>query len=143
LAHSLRVADLAVRLAEAYESDQFSHDRSLLIAAALLHDVGKVRTLPAIAGSVLPEAASKFDHISVGILMVQQAAAHLDPSPEPARLDALLHAILAHHGHHEWGASVEPKTAEAWLVHLADLAESRLWAYSNQVDTPEVSPVHP
>jgi 3'-5' exoribonuclease len=113
------------------------------MAAALIHDVGKVRTLPPIAGSAFPEASTHFDHVTLGILMVQQAAASLDPQLEPSRLEALLHAILAHHGRPEWGATVEPKTAEAWLVHLADQAEARLWAYSNQADTPQPVPTRP
>ncbi len=143
LAHSLRVADLALGMASAFPPDQLTYDRSLVITAALLHDVGKVRTLPAIAGAVTPEAATHFDHVTLGILMVQQAAASLALPLEPARLDALLHAILAHHGRPEWGTTVEPKTTEAWLVHVADLAEARLWAYSNQADTPQPAPAYP
>jgi 3'-5' exoribonuclease len=143
LAHSLRVSDLAIRIASAYPPDQLTYDRSLVVAAALLHDIGKVRTLPAIAGAVVPEAVTHFDHVTLGILIVQQAVANLDPPLEPARLDALLHIILAHHARPEWGATVEPKTTEAWLVHVADLAEARLWAYSNQADTPQPAPAHP
>ncbi|MGH3630624.1 MAG: hypothetical protein ACRDRL_24690, partial [Sciscionella sp.] len=60
----------------------------------------------------------------------------LDDPLSTGRLDNLLHAILAHHGRQEWGAACEPHTVEAWLVHLADLAESRLWAFSNEKAEP-------
>lgn len=34
----------------------------------------------------------------------------------------------------------EPHTVEAWLVHLADLAEYRLWAHSNEDAVPSDQP---
>lgn len=132
LAHSLRVVELVQRIADAYGMDGLEYDRSLAVTAALLHDIGKLRTLPAIAGAALPESADFFDHVTLSVLAVQHAANLLE-DPLPAdRLEKLLHAILAHHGRQEWGAAREPHTVEAWLVHLADLAESRLWAYSNE-----------
>jgi 3'-5' exoribonuclease len=140
LAHSLRVAELVQRIADAYGIDGLTFDRSLALTAALLHDLGKLSTLPAIAGAAIPEIATYFDHVTLSVLAVQCAASRLD-DPLPAdRLDNLLHAILAHHGRKEWGAACEPHTVEAWLVHLADLAESRLWAYSNEENT---APHHP
>jgi hypothetical protein len=30
---------------------------------------------------------------------------------------------------------VEPQTVEAWLVHLADLAEAQLWQWSTEEQT--------
>lgn len=109
------------------------HDAELVSAACLLHDVGKVYTLPAIAGSAPPEGADHFDHVTRGVLLVREATGRTEPAVGEARLDALLHAILAHHGRKEWGAPVEPATLEAWLVHLADLAEARLWEWSGGV----------
>lgn len=40
------------------------------------------------------------------------------------------HMILSHHGKREWGSSVLPVTAEAWLLHLIDLLDARYekWA---------------
>jgi 3'-5' exoribonuclease len=132
LAHSLRVAQLARSLAAAYEPDGLRYDADLVTAASLLHDVGKVYTLPAVAGAAIPDEAGQCDHVTRGVLMVQAAAATLEPEIPPPCLDGLTHAILAHHGRKEWGAAVEPLTVEAWLVHLADLAESRLWDWADQ-----------
>jgi 3'-5' exoribonuclease len=140
LAHSLRVVDLVQRIADAYGLDGLNYDRSLAVTAALLHDFGKLRTLPEIAGAAIPATADRYDHVTLSVLAVQRAANQLD-IPLPAdRLDNLLHAILAHHGRQEWGAACEPHTVEAWLVHLADLAESRLWAFSNEEGQPPNSP---
>jgi 3'-5' exoribonuclease len=136
LAHSVRVADLVRLIYEAYGPEQLDCDLSVAIAAALLHDIGKIYTLPAIAGTVLPETAARYDHVTLGVLLIQKAAAQLDPLLAPSRLDTLLHAILAHHGHREWGAPIEPKSAEAWLVHLADRAEASLWSYTADAGQP-------
>jgi 3'-5' exoribonuclease len=65
-------------------------------------------------------------------VMVHAGAARSEPGLDAPCVERLTHAILAHHGRKEWGAPVEPQTVEAWLVHLADLAESRLWDWSNE-----------
>ncbi len=132
LAHALLVAEIAERLAEAYGPHGLPHDSELVVAASLLHDVGKIWTLPAVAGGAPPEGAHECDHVTRTVLVVERAAAHAEPAIAPERLARLTHAILAHHGRKEWGAAVEPQTAEAWLVHLADLAESCLWNWSDQ-----------
>lgn len=132
LAHSLHVANIARLLGEAYGPDGLLYDRDLVLAASLLHDIGKVRTLPPVAGAAVSDEARLFDHVTLSVLMVKAAAAQADPPIEPGRLDKLLHAIAAHHGRQEWGAPVEPQTVEALLVHLADLVESQLWLRSNE-----------
>lgn len=134
LAHSLGVVRLAERLAEAYGARGMEYDRHIVTAACLLHDVGKVDTLPPIPGGVPPDAAHRADHVTRSVLLVHAAACALASSHllPPERLEQLLHAILAHHGRKEWGAPVEPRTIEAWLVHLADYAESRLWKWSGE-----------
>lgn len=133
LAHSLQVARIAERLGGAYGRESIPHDSQLVTAACLLHDVGKIYTLPAIAEAAPPAGASVFDHVTRGVLMIASIMATMKrPSIAPGRFQHLLHAVLTHHGHKEWGAPVEPQTVEAWLVHLADLAESRLWAWSSE-----------
>lgn len=130
LAHSLRVAEIAECLADCYGADDLPCDRSLIVTAALLHDIGKVHTLPPIAGSALPDRSTYFDHVTLGALLIHSAANRLDPPLDQARLESLLHAVMAHHGRKDWGAPVEPATVEAWLVHLADLVDARLWTFS-------------
>jgi 3'-5' exoribonuclease len=132
LAHTLRVAGLARAIATAYGPGGLPCDTDLVVAVCLLHDVGKVFCLPAVAGAPIPDGALRCDHVTRGVLLVQAAAAQLEPAIAPARLDQLTHAVLAHHGRREWQAPVEPQTAEAWVVHLADLVESRLWKWSTE-----------
>lgn len=40
---------------------------------------------------------------------------------EDTFIEAVSHCILAHHGHLNWGSPVEPKTPEAWALHLSDM----------------------
>lgn len=40
-----------------------------------------------------------------------------------------LHCILSHHGKLEWGSSVTPQTAEAYLLHYVDFIDSRYEKY--------------
>lgn len=132
LVHSLRVTEIARQLGRLCVPETIAYDTDLVIAAALLHDIGKTQTLPPIAGGPVPARAQQVDHVTLGVLMVRLAATSCVPSLTAERLDALIHALLAHHGTREWGAPVEPATLEAWLVHLADLVEARLWRWSGE-----------
>lgn len=139
LAHSIRVAVMVEQLAAAYGPEGIAYDRDIAIAAALLHDVGKVDTLPSVVGASPSEEALRVDHVTRSVLLVRDAAFRAEPCIADERLAALLHAILAHHGRKEWGAPVEPLSVEAWLVHLADLAEARLWKWSTEEEHASVS----
>lgn len=69
-------------------------DSDLLMAAALLHDVGKTREFTYGARLGISEEGRLLGHLAIGAQMVGSAAAHL---PEDRRL-ALLHCVLCHHG---------------------------------------------
>lgn len=132
LAHSLAVAQLVHALAGVYGFEHLPYDTGLATAACLLHDIGKTKTLPPLAGTELPAIAQYADHVTLGAIMIRDGARSVDPPMRAERLEQLLHAVLAHHGRKEWGAPIDPQTVETWLVHLADLAESRLWHFANE-----------
>jgi 3'-5' exoribonuclease len=69
----------------------------LLLCAAILHDVGKLREFELGAQIELSEAGSLVGHLVLGQQMVVERAARLDGFPE-GKLHALLHCVLAHHG---------------------------------------------
>lgn len=131
-AHSVRVARIALAIARAYGEPGLAYDAALVTAACLLHDIGKVYTLPSVAGAALPDRAQLYDHVTMGIVLIHEATRRCDPPLAPRRAEALFHAVLAHHGRKEWGAPVEPATLEAWLVHLADFTEARLWDWADE-----------
>ncbi len=69
-------------------------DSDLLMAAALLHDVGKVREFTYGAEFGITEEGRLIGHLTLGAEIVGSAAAGLPPQ----RRAALLHCVLSHHG---------------------------------------------
>jgi 3'-5' exoribonuclease len=72
-------------------------DSDLLLSAAILHDVGKTREFELGADIALSEAGALMGHLTLGQQLVSARAARLDGFP-PAKLLALSHCLLAHHG---------------------------------------------
>lgn len=100
-------------------------NRDLIIAGGLLHDIGKIEEYSYVDSIEVAEIGNLAGHISLGYYMIRNA---LSRQPEfPADLATqLLHIILSHHGRNEWGSPVEPATAEALIVHQADLLDAQL-----------------
>ena len=69
----------------------------VLITAALLHDVGKLREFELGAEIAFSEAGTLVGHVVLGQQMILERAAGLDAFPEE-KLNPLLHCVLAHHG---------------------------------------------
>jgi 3'-5' exoribonuclease len=93
LEHTVAVATLA------FETCQL-HPRlnsDLLIAAAILHDIGKTLEFQLGAEIALSEAGALVGHVTLGQQLVSERARALGSFPE-AKLHAISHCILAHHG---------------------------------------------
>ena len=93
LEHTVAVATLA------YETCAL-HPRlnsDVLLAAAILHDIGKTREFELGAEISLSPAGELVGHVALGAQLVQERAARIEGFPEE-RLHAVLHCILAHHG---------------------------------------------
>jgi 3'-5' exoribonuclease len=69
----------------------------LLLSAAILHDVGKTREFELGAEIELSEAGAMIGHLALGQQLVAERAARLPGFPV-AKLNAISHCILAHHG---------------------------------------------
>jgi len=69
----------------------------LLLCAALLHDVGKTLEFDLRAEIALSAAGALLGHVALGQQLVSERASRLADFPE-AKLHALSHCILAHHG---------------------------------------------
>jgi len=97
----------------------------LVLAGAILHDLGKVKEL---ANPHAPEATAPgqlLGHIVLGWEMVREEARALN-FPDPTLLLQLEHIILSHHGTLEFGSPVLPKTREALLVYYLDDLDAKL-----------------
>lgn len=124
LQHSVDVAGIAVAVAEQVGNV----DKDLVIAGALLHDIGKLREISSQIGFPYTNEGRLLGHITMSVLMVQEAAAKLRiPS---SRLEQLEHILLSHHGENEKGSPVACATREAFIVHYADEIDSIMNQFS-------------
>jgi 3'-5' exoribonuclease len=99
----------------------------LVVAGALLHDVGKVEAYSIDGGSFdHTPCGLLLGHVVLGSLMLERRLAMLGQAvcTEGQLLD-LQHMILSHHGKLEFGSPVEPMTTEAEIVHWADEASAK------------------
>lgn len=124
LEHTLSMAAVAHKLADHYPYV----NRDLLLAGALLHDVGKPIEYQVETAFDYSDDGRLVGHIVRGIVMVEQAAAELGDFPQE-ELRLLVHLIAAHHGTLEWGSPTAPKTLEAILLHQIDLLDSRVQGF--------------
>lgn len=116
LEHTLAVAALCRAAAALYPQI----DQDLLLAGALLHDVGKVDELRFETGIEYTDEGRLLGHVVLGERRVRAAIAALN-GVVPEDLSAKLsHVLLSHHGELEWGSPKRPCTLEALVLHHAD-----------------------
>ena len=125
LEHSLSVAFICDRLAGHYTHQGARVDRDLLVAGALLHDVGKVRELSSGRSIGYTDEGSLLGHIVLGIGLVGREADAV-PALAPDRLLLLQHLIASHQGKPEWDSPRVPQMVEAMILHYADDLDAKL-----------------
>ena len=128
--HVWSVARISIMLANHYVVyyDEMNPplNKCVIVAAAILHDIGKLRELDCskIEAKYTKEG-TLIGHILIGRDMVRDAAKVLGDIPFETQL-LLEHAILAHHGKAEYGAPKLPMTLEALIVHYADEIDAKV-----------------
>ncbi len=88
--HTVAVGTLALELCQLHPR----LDSDLLMAAILLHDVGKTREFTYGAEIALSEEGRLLGHLAIGAEIIAPAASAL----EPERRLALMNCVLSHHG---------------------------------------------
>ncbi|MCB2156805.1 HD domain-containing protein [bacterium] len=132
LEHTLNVVRNALELAERYGD----YDRDLLVAAGLLHDVGKIREYDWRRSITYTDDGRLVGHIPIGAIMVDGYIRDLKKTPEGFSdhyRRHILHLILSHHGKMEFGSPVIPKTKEAFILHYADYNDAFLTSFNDAV----------
>ena len=114
LEHSVDVAETALALAGRVEGA----DRDLVLAGALLHDIGKIKEISPSIGFAYTFEGRMLGHISMSAAIVQEAADKVKVIGP--KLQNLLHIVLSHHGEIEKGSPVVCATKESFIVHYAD-----------------------
>jgi 3'-5' exoribonuclease len=130
LEHVWSMTRVASFLAEHYAKYYFQLDpplnKGVIVAATVLHDIGKLRELAyhPVEAKYTKEGCL-IGHVLIGRDMVREAAGKIDGFPEET-LMLLEHAILAHHGRKEFGAPIMPQTLEALLVSYIDDIDAKM-----------------
>ncbi len=112
----------------------------LVVAGALLHDVGKVEAYGIDGGSFdYTTCGLLLGHVVLGSFMLERrlAAAGVTNVCTAGQLLEVQHMILSHHGKLEFGSPVEPITTEAEIVHWADEASAKANDMLESLDEPE------
>ena len=116
---------LADKYAELYNDLDPPLNKDVIIAGAVLHDIGKLRELAVgPAGAEYTAAGCLIGHVLQGRDIVREAAAGREIDPE--MLLRLEHVIVSHQRLPEWGAPKPPMTPEALIVHYADDLDAKL-----------------
>ncbi len=102
-----------------FSSIMYPVDKDLLIAGAILHDIGKVYEYGTAPVIEFTSPGRLLGHICIGDQMVSEKAKTIDDFSEEI-LMKLRHLILSHHGEYEKAAARLPQTIEAIVLHFAD-----------------------
>jgi 3'-5' exoribonuclease len=137
LLHVFEVTSIARQIARTVRQA----NADLVVAGAMLHDIGKVEAY-AIApeGFAHTSAGMLLGHVSLGALMFDRRLSASGLALSAAQRNELLHMILSHHGALEFGSPVQPMTVEAEIVHWADEASAKATDMLDEFADPELFP---
>lgn len=120
LEHMLSVAEVCMLMADHYQE----LDRQTLLAAALLHDIGKIDEMGGLLVTEYTDEGRLLGHIVQGLVMLEPFLRK--SGLEPELVMHFKHLIASHHGEPEFGAVREPSTPEAFVLHYADNMDAKL-----------------
>jgi 3'-5' exoribonuclease len=95
-------------------------DPDLVVAGAMLHDIGKLESYRWAGAFETTEAGSLIGHVALGMMMVERRLQEAPGTCTATERLILLHLIASHHGRLEFGATAPPMTLEAEILHFAD-----------------------
>jgi 3'-5' exoribonuclease len=130
LEHSLSVGRLAALIANHYGGRL---NAGLLVAGALLHDLGKVWEFSPPPKMDYTTLGRLQGHAVLGIRFLRSLAEDMPGFPGE-KMDILEHLLLSHHGEPEFGASVRPQLLEALVLHHLDNLDAKLEAVDAFLD---------
>lgn len=125
LEHTLSVITIAKFLIQHYHN---SVNGDLLLAAAFLHDIGKIEEFSTHGFVEYSTPGRLLGHITLGANMIMEKISEISEFPEPLK-NQLIHCILSHHGEKDRGSPVVPMTIEALILNFADDLDSSVSAF--------------
>ncbi len=127
LEHLLQIMEVGTFLADAYRVD-----RDMIIAGAILHDLGKTEELTYEGATGYSVTGNLIGHIAIGFGMLRDAIRE-DPAFPPDLAVALEHIVLSHHGLRENGSPVLPQTLEALIFAAVDDLDAKVFQFRKHV----------
>ncbi len=125
LDHTVAVGTMAARARSQYPEA----DADLLLAAALLHDVGKVDELEYDVAIGYTDEGRLLGHVVLGERRIRRVAEASRPKLSGPRMAELSHVVLSHHGELEWGAPKRPCMVEALILHHLDNLDAKVTGF--------------
>lgn len=132
LEHSCQVADLVIKMAASYPY----LNKDLLLFGALVHDIGKTVEYKNGATPQYTTEGKLLGHIVIGSEIAGQKIALLRAAGKyfPQQLEWMIkHMILSHHGSMEFGSPVIPLFPEAFVLHVADNLDAKMYIFKNKL----------
>jgi 3'-5' exoribonuclease len=133
LEHTLSVAQSCLRLVDKYRAEypelKPPLNRDLVLAGAVLHDIGRVLELgddPLLPQPTVP--GRLVGHLFLGRDLVRDTARELG-DVDPELLQLLEHLIVSHLNLPEWGSPRLPLVPECLILHHADDLDAKLEMY--------------
>ncbi len=121
LEHVTKMAEVAADLCARYPEV----NRDLVLVGVLFHDLGKIFELGAMPANDYTPVGRLVGHVVIGRDLLRERCAAIPDFPTDLGLH-LEHLVLSHQGRRDFGAPVEPMTAEALLLHAVDDLDSKL-----------------
>jgi 3'-5' exoribonuclease len=128
--HTAEVVALCQKVAEIFPA----LNRDLLIAAAILHDIGKIDELSWGTAFDYTDSGHLLGHLALGEHTVCEHADRIEGFPEELKM-LLSHMILSHHGLPEFGSPKPPMTAEAIALHHAEDLDAKVNMFLREIDS--------
>lgn len=125
LEHVVSLMGLADRVSSHYSV----LNRDLMLAGAMLHDIGKLEELLFEGELTYSDAGQLLGHLVQGVQMLDAKVRDLSAAGfavDQALVLRLQHIIVSHHGYLEHGSPKVPMTVEALAFHYLDEMDAKL-----------------
>ncbi|MEW6439375.1 MAG: HD domain-containing protein [bacterium] len=100
-------------------------DADLVLAGALVHDLGKAWELCPELGFEYTNEGRLLGHIVIGLEILEKKIREVPDFPAPLAMH-LKHIVASHHGELEFGSPKQPQTLEALCLHALDNLDAKL-----------------
>ena len=136
LEHTLNVAFSCLHLADKYRVHYPDLtppiNRDLLLAGAMLHDIGRAAEFETVTNLGPTPASELIGHLFLGRDIVRDAARDV-PDLNPELLQLLEHLIVSHLNLPAWGSPRLPLIPESLILHHADDLDAKVEMYARRL----------